>query len=409
VKKLVLAEWVAPMDREVIQGGGMLIEGEKIVEVGDGAGLRKKHRDVVVEDFGKSVILPGLINAHVHLELSHLKREPLPSGGLAAWLIQVIKQNSVPQGELEKNVAKGIAIGVKQCIQFGVSTVGDISRHCRLTRSILSNSPLRVVSFGEIQAMGERRSLLQERLANAVDESDATSNIRIGISPHAPYSVEPEGYRRALELAKKRNLPLATHLAESPDEVQFLASHGGSLRKVWDFVGGFDDKVPKFEGGPIRYAKALGLLDYPTLLAHVNYIDWEEMLLLGEGKASVAYCPRTHAYFGHPTHQWSFLQDLDVNVAIGTDSTASSGDLNIVDDLRLMLRQAPEFDGNWLCWQMATLSGAKALGIDSITGSLTPGKLADYVVFPALDENPLQSILKETVYPTGLWIGGSRA
>src|SRR5258706_15607579 len=171
------------MDREVIQGGGMLIEGEKIVEVGDGAGLRKKHRDVVVEDFGKSVILPGLINAHVHLELSHLKREPLPSGGLAAWLIQVIKQNSVPQGELEKNVAKGIAIGVKQCIQFGVSTVGDISRHCRLTRSILSNAPLRVISFGEIQAMGERRGLLEERLAIAADVNDAAGKVRDGVLP----------------------------------------------------------------------------------------------------------------------------------------------------------------------------------------------------------------------------------
>src|SRR5205085_595860 len=170
-------------------------------------------------------------------------------------------------------VAKSVANALKQCIQFGISTVGDISRNCRLTRSILSRSPLRVVSFGEIQAMGQRRNLLEERLAIAADESDASPNLRIGISPHAPYSVEPHGYRRALEVARQTNFPLCTHLAESLDEKDFLATHSGPLMKVWDFVGGFDNAVPKFEGGPIRFAKSLGLLDYPTLLAHVNYCD----------------------------------------------------------------------------------------------------------------------------------------
>jgi cytosine/adenosine deaminase-related metal-dependent hydrolase len=87
VKKLIVAEWIAPMDRELIRGGGMLIEGEMIIEVGDGAALRRKFPDAKVEDFGRSVILPGLINAHVHLELSHLTREPAPAGGLAAWLV----------------------------------------------------------------------------------------------------------------------------------------------------------------------------------------------------------------------------------------------------------------------------------------------------------------------------------
>src|SRR5438445_634857 len=211
------------MDREVIRNAGMLIDGEKIIEVGEAAGLRKKYRDAQVEDFGRSIILPGLINAHVHLELSHLTREPAPAGGLAAWLIRVIRQNTFPQGEMEKVVAKAVARGVKQCIQFGVSTVGDISRQCRLTRSILSRLPLRVVSFGEIQAMGQRRGLLEERLAIAADLNDAAGNLRIGVSPHAPYSVEPQGYRRALEIAKQKKLPLATHLAEALDEGEVLA------------------------------------------------------------------------------------------------------------------------------------------------------------------------------------------
>src|SRR4051794_20156246 len=202
------------MDREVIRRGGMLIEGEKILEVGDAAQLAKKYRDARLEDFGQGIILPGLINAHAHLELSHLTREPAPAGGLAPWLVRVIRQNTFPPGETEKVVAKAVARGVKQSIQFGVSTIGDISRSCRLSRSILSRSPLRVVSFGEIQAMGQRRGLLEERLAIAADVNDASGNVRIGITPHAPYSIEPHGYRRSLEVAKQKILPLATHLAE---------------------------------------------------------------------------------------------------------------------------------------------------------------------------------------------------
>jgi cytosine/adenosine deaminase-related metal-dependent hydrolase len=97
--------------------------------------------------------------------------------------------------------------------------------------------------------MGQRRGLLEERLAIAGDVNDAAGNVRVGISPHAPYSVESAGYRRCLEVAKQKNLPLATNLAESADEAEFLARHSGSLMKVWDFVGGFDEAVTKFEGG----------------------------------------------------------------------------------------------------------------------------------------------------------------
>jgi len=408
VKKLILADFIAPMDRPIIRQGAILIDGEKILDVGDAATLKKTHRDAQLHQFPNSIILPGLINAHAHLELTHLTREPAPTGGLAPWLIRVIRQNTFPQGELEKIVAKSIAKAVKQCIQFGVSTVGEISRNCRLTRSILSRSPLRVVSFGEIQAMGQRRNLLEERLAIAADTTDASANLRIGISPHAPYSVEPHGYRRALEIARKNNLPVSTHLAESPDEKDFLATHSGPLMKVWDFVGGFDNAVPTFEGGPIRFAKSLGLLDYPTVLAHVNYCDDAELDILAAGQASVVYNPRTHAYFNHPPHRWRDMLAKGITVALGTDSTASSGDLNLLDDLRLVHGLAPDYDVGKL-WELVTLNAARALGLEKILGSLSPSKLADLAIFPAQGQDPLSYILNNPINPHQLWVNGTRA
>ena len=303
---------------------------------------------------------------------------------------------------------RSIAIGVEQCLRFGVTSVGDISKNCRLTRPLLGRGPLRIVSFGEVQGMGQRRTLLEERLAAAVDPTCATQRLRIGITPHAPYSIEPEGYRRCLESARQYGMPLATHLAETPDESAFLADHSGPFRELWDFLGFLDDRVPRFAGGPIRMASSLGLLDYPTLLAHVNYCDDSELDLLAQGRASVVYCPRTHAYFGHAPHRWQEMLACGINVAVGTDSCASSPDLNVVDDLRILRRLAPQMAAQKL-WELVTLRAARALGMDQDVGMIARGKCADFSAFAIAGDDPLTEILDGAGVPIALWIGGERA
>jgi cytosine/adenosine deaminase-related metal-dependent hydrolase len=256
--------------------------------------------------------------------------------------------------------------------------------------------------------MAQRRGLLEERLAVAADASHEGPRLRVAVSPHAPYSVEPNGYRRCLDLAEDRHLPLATHLAETAEEALFLRDHAGPLRELWTFLGAWDSDVPRFDGGPIRLMHSLGLLDRrDVLLAHVNYCDDAEMDLLaasGRGGASVVYCPRTHAYFGHPPHRWREMLARGVNVAVGTDSCASSPDLNLVDDLRLLHRLAPEVPAVSL-WEMATIRAARAIGMDREVGSLEPGKAADCVVFAVEGEAPLVEVLEGEARPSGVWIG----
>jgi cytosine/adenosine deaminase-related metal-dependent hydrolase len=263
---------------------------------------------------------------------------------------------------------------------------------------------LRTVSFGEVLAMGQRRCLLEERLAEAIDPSLQNEYLRIGVSPHSPYSIEPEGYRRCLEAAHARSLPLMTHLAETPDEAEFLSNHAGPFRELWRQLGGWDEQIPRFPDGPIRYAQMLGLLDYPAVLAHVNYCDDEELKLLAAAKASVVYCPRTHAYFGHPPHRWHEMLDLGINVAIATDSSTSSGDLNLLDDLRLFHRQAPKMSAE-IVWQLATSRAALALGCPHL-GSLAAGKMADIAAFPSRGSDPLAALLGSDDLPTQVWMGG---
>jgi cytosine/adenosine deaminase-related metal-dependent hydrolase len=250
--------------------------------------------------------------------------------------------------------------------------------------------------------MSSRRDLLDSRLAAAMNRDFESDHLTCGITPHAPYSVEIAGYDKCRLAAARGDYPLTTHLAESPDEAEFLATAGGPLARLWDKLGGLDDRVPRFPGGPIRMARATGLLDRPTLLAHVNYCDNDEMRILEDGRASVVWCPRTHAYFGHPPHRWREMRRRGIRVMIGTDSAASSGDVNILDDLRLVRRQNPDLSAAAL-FELVTVQPAQALHLDA--GRLDGGP-ADMLAFNAAGDDPLASILDDGLAPGIVWIGG---
>jgi aminodeoxyfutalosine deaminase len=391
---LLRAALVVPMDRPPLRDGGVVFDEGRILEVGDGDQLARGHPDSLVKDLGQVVLLPGLVNAHSHLELSGHKRGG-PPASFVDWLLGVMGKPN--------DVAESVRIGVEQSLRFGVTTIGDISRQCGVTRPLLAKGPLRIVSYGEVQAMAKRRGLLGERFAVASDATYESDFVGVGVTPHAPYSIEPEGYRHCLDFAIRTGRPIATHLAETLDEAPFLAENAGPFRKLWDVLDAWDDKVPRFVGGPIRYARELGLLDYPTLLAHVNYCDDEEMAILAAGKASVVYCPRTHAYFGHPPHRWREMLARGINVAVGTDSCASSPDLNLLDDLRLLRQIAPDVAAIDL-FAMATIRAARAIGVEGIAGSLTPGKAADAIAIPG---SSLEDVLDQKLRPSRVWIGGT--
>ena len=389
-----------------IREGALVIVGDRIMALGASKDLAAAHPDAQVIDRSDCTILPGLVNAHTHLELSEFRCGQAPAS-FVDWIMQLVPRGQATAEFVRASVARSIPLGVAQCLRFGTTAVGDISRHCDISRPLLRDGPLRVVSYGEVQAMAQRRVLLEERIATAIDSTFASDSLRIGLSPHAPYSVEPAGYRRCLEVARDRNLPLATHLAETRDETPFLSDHAGPFRDLWEHIGAWDENVPKFSGGPIGTAAALGLLEYPTLLAHVNWCDDQEMALLSRGKASVVYCPRTHAFFRHAPHRWRDMLSAGINVAIGTDSCASSPDLNLVEELRLVRRIAPDFSAGEL-WKMVTTRGARAIGMDSQAGSLDAGRRADMVLFATSAHDPLASILDENLLPAETWIGGRR-
>ena len=406
MKTLLTAAWVAPMNGAIVRDGGVVHEGGRIVAVGAAKALKQSHPDVTVEELGEVVVLPGLVNAHCHLELTYVKREQGPES-FTAWVKRLV--GKMAANRLFDSTFSSVGAGLRQSACFGVTCVGDITSNPAEARRIFDKPRPRVISYGEVRAMATRRDRLASQLREALTPGWPGPWTRIGVSPHAPYSVEPDGYRQCLSAAQSAGLPLTTHLAETPAEAAFLAEHHGPLRDLWESFNAWDDAVPKFAGGPIRYAKDLGLLEYArTSLAHVNYCDDDELALLARGQASVVYCPRTHRYFGHPPHRWREMLAAGINVAVGTDSCASSPDLNLVDDLRLIHEIAPDVPVETV-WSMATSSAAKAVAMQEEVGTIASGRCADFVAFAVAGDDPLRTILEDrSRRPLGVWIGGDR-
>lgn len=399
-RSLILrSRWIAPMTSPLIEDGFVAIEDGGIVAFGAASDSPRK----VDVDLGDAVLMPGLINAHTHLELSN-STQGEPPASFGAWLWRIIERRIELADGLNDDIAAATLRGAAESLRFGVTTVGDISRECAITRRALRDSPLRVVSFGEVQAMAMRRGLLEERLGVALDDAEASDRLLIGLSPHAPFTVEPDAYSRVVEEADIRSMRICTHLAETLEEREFLAFGTGPLRELWNKLGTWDDLVPIVSDGPFGLARECGLLDMPSLLAHVNYASDDELAMLASGQSSVVFSPRTHAYFRHAPHRWREMMARGINVCVGTDSKASSPDLNLVDELRLLHKQYPEVDPAVL-WDLITTNAAMALRLPGI-GAIEEGFAADLVAFPATSDDPLREILKTRVAPSHVWIAG---
>ena len=396
------------MDREIIPDGAVAFAAGRILDVGQAKELRQRHPDANIEDAAEAVVLPGLVNAHAHLELTDVTRSEVPPPSFVDWVLQLMSRlRTVAAENLPAFVEQGVRHGVSQCLRFGVTTVGDVTRNAPFSRPVLASSNLRAVSFGEIVGMAARRDALPLMLEAARHRRHESDRLTIGLEPHAPYSLDLIGYQQCVQTARQKAMPITTHLTETPHEAEFLSCHQGEFRRLWEAFGAWADNVTRFDGGPIRAMQSVGLLDLPALLAHVNYCDDDELEILARSRASIVYCPRTHAYFGHPPHRWSDMLARGINVAVGTDSCASSPDLNLVDDLRLIHRLAPNVPPHEL-WAMTTTRGARALGLSRHVGSITPAKDADLAIFPVTTDEPLTELLQTNVLPAQVWMAGQR-
>jgi aminodeoxyfutalosine deaminase len=397
------ARVVYPVDRPPLEHGVVTIEGERIVALGTEAS------DANVIDLGDVALLPGLVNAHTHLEFSYLQR-PLGHAGmpLVDWIRLVIQE----RGRADYQPEDAIRTGLEESLQCGVTTIGDIAAG----DSIPVNTPVDITVFAEVIAFSRARAdsafaSVQQRLDHHIQNADGNA---IGISPHAPYTVSAVLVSRLIAMAQQQNLPVAMHLAESIDELQFLAEGTGAFRELLEERSMWDSEAVPTGSRPLDYLRLLAEVPR-ALVIHGNYLDDEDIAFLGAHAEcmSLVFCPRTHSYFGHDPYPLAKLLNAGVSMAIGTDSRASNPDLGLLSEMRHVARTHPSTKPHAIL-KMGTLVGAHALGRADEAGSITPKKLANLVAIPLSVEphstatDILDTMLHDHTAPSIVWLHGRK-
>jgi cytosine/adenosine deaminase-related metal-dependent hydrolase len=363
-EQVLSARWVFPVTGPPLAGGTVTIRGERIASV-EAAGERTPDLDL-----GNAALIPGLVNAHTHLDLTGLRRRVPPRADFVEWLREVVGHRRARTAE---QAAADVRTGVDECLRTGTTLIGDIASGGS-SWDALAGSPVWAVCFREVLGLPAGRvPAAWSDLGRWVEEHPDTPTCRAGVSPHAPYSVH-----KALIEAAARLWPVCIHVAECESEREVIEKAAGpfvpflSELGVWDPAG----LAPSWDWVVWKASRAPA-----ALLAHGNYLPTTTRL---PANTTVVYCPRTHAAFGHEQHPFREFLARGARVALGTDSLASNPDLDLFAEARFLAHRHPDLPGDQLL-RMATLSGAEALGFGVKTGSLEPGKSADLVAMPLAD------------------------
>ena len=390
------ARWVLPIESPPIERGVVTIEAGRILAVGTRA-----ERGVAVQNLGDVVLMPGLVNAHTHLEFSEFSC-PLGSAGMSLpdWIRLVIASRK------QSGVGPALRSGIEESLLAGVTTLGEIA-----TSNALSSfeKPLpELIAFQEVIGFSAGRvdsvfAELKERLSPVPYGRGSP-----GISPHAPYTVHPDLLEKLVLLAAQQALPVAMHLAESREELQLLSENAGPFRELLEARSMWDESV--FADGlqPFDYLEVLARAPR-SLVVHGNYLSVREIDFVAErrDRMSIVYCPRTHAFFGHPPYPLLAMLNAGVRVALGTDSRASNPDLSLLGEMRHVARVHKEISAEQVVL-LGTLAGAEALGLDEQLGSLAVGKLANLtaVATDGPEGSPYEAVLAGDALPLQTWLRG---
>ena len=402
---LVRAGMVLPIAGPPIPDGALRVRAGEITAVGPAAALPPEPGETVL-DLPDCILLPGLVNAHCHLELGGLAgRVPYP-GSFPQWVLSLISHER-PDA---MGVERAVAAGVRALLAGGATCVGDITT-TGLTREPLQRAGIRAVSCRELlglspdrvgPALAEARAWLrrgEEGMGSVGSEAipdfphfpycphsrhshlegaPDCSRVRPGLSPHAPYSTAATTYREAARLAQASSAPFATHLSESMDEIEFVARGEGGFAALLRARGIPLDSWDPPGCSPVRCLADLGVLDVLGAAAHVNYLLPGDLELLAAGRLVPVYCPGSHRFFGHPPHPAGEMLRAGIPVALGTDSLASNDRLHMLAEARAAWQAVPGTSAaDWI--RAATANGARALGLGEACGTLEPGKRADLV------------------------------
>jgi cytosine/adenosine deaminase-related metal-dependent hydrolase len=401
---------VVPVSRTAVENGAVVVAGGNIQALGKWTDLAP-HLAGTPRDLGKVALLPGLVNAHCHLDYTDMAGQIAPPASFTDWIKSLVAlKNTWGYSEF----AQSWLHGARMLLRTGTTTVGDIEAVPALLPEVWDATPLRVVSFVEILGVKRNRrpaDILAETVGPVADLPAGRS--RLALSPHAPYSTTPELLRRASELARTRGWRLCTHIAESAEEYAMFKTAAGEM---FAWLARSERDMADCGGvSPVGHLERTGLLAENLLGVHLNYLDPDDAELLARRGVSVVHCPRSHAYFRHRSFPMPSLVRAGVNLCLGTDSlvtTLKTGapplQLDLFAEVRALrsawVNAAPE-----RVLRLVTVNAARALGLAGRIGEIAVDTFADLITVPfdGKPENVYEAITHHTGPVAASMIGGA--
>lgn len=373
-----------------IENGAIAINRGEILAVGTEDKIKKRFSSHRVIRLQNAVLMPGLINLHSHLELPPLL-ESVRAKTFSDWIINLIHAK---KGLSDKEYEYAARNNINTLIQTGTTTVGEICTH-GVSPALLKQSGLRGIIFNEIISMDPLSDF--PPLSSIV--SHPSSLIQTGLSPHSPYTVSEPILRVLSQFSRKKNVRLTMHIAESKEELRLLQRKKNGFEKLYHLARWDLGWAPQGDSS-IEYLKRIGFLSPRLLAVHAVQATEKDIELIRKANVSIAHCPRSNKETGVGKMPLKKFLDAGVTVGLGTDSLASSPNLNLWDEMRSAY-QMHKRDGVSAedILKLATINGAKALGLDKDIGTLQAGKKADMIAvpLPGKDTGNLYSdLLRET-------------
>jgi cytosine/adenosine deaminase-related metal-dependent hydrolase len=368
---IIRARTVVPMEGEPLDDGAVAVAGNKITAVGSFDEVRQRQSGEVL-DLGEQILMPGLINAHCHLDYTLLRGTIAPQRSFSDWIRAI---NAEKARLTDQDYIESINAGFGEARRFGTTTILNLTAFPRVIAAI--KEPLRTWWFGEL--IDVRSPDEAEKIADEAIEF-LKSKSRWGLAPHAPFTASRRLYARCEEIAIRENIPLTTHLAESREEMEMFRDATGAAFEFLESIGRPMDDC----GGatPLSLFLRTRAIDPRWIIAHLNELAAGDFDLLADApKFYIAHCPRSHAFFGHAPFALERLRSLGFNICLGTDSLASNSDLSLFAEMRELLRNE-----SWLSPRevvaMATINGAQAIGQPDLIGKIRPTAYADLIALP---------------------------
>lgn len=382
--KVLTADHVLPISSDPLAGGAVVIDGDRIVAVG-GPEIVFVHPGAEVVDLGNAAILPGFVNCHSHLELTSL-RNALDDveHDFSAWLLQL---NGL-RAELSDDEIKAAAVlGAREGATAGVTCFADIGRMGFAGLDALKEVGLRGIVHQETEFAPEDATA-EEHFPKLIEKYNKlregeTELVRIGLSPHAPYTVSSRLFEMIAQFSILNGVPITIHAAESKSEHQLLTEGTGFFTTVYEKYG-VEWYSPHCT--PIEYLERIGVLAARPLLAHCLTVTETDIERIAGNGASIAHCPKSNAKFGHGAAPFEQFLETGVAVGLGSDSVASNNACDILEEARFASLTARNREGSRRfitareMIETATIGGARALRMDGVIGTIEAGKQADLAV-----------------------------